>query len=138
MFRSLITYNNQFTNIKRRFSTAYFLNRKKSLQEQSSTPCNNKENNHQTSNNSILLNNIQGTQRYSTSEIKVDVCSSRLSEPLEWSYVAVGGDKPLLGLTMGQVIDRAGDTYGDREAVVSMHQGIRKTFTDLQQDVSQV
>lgn len=60
----------------------------------------------------------------------------RLNEPLLWSYLSGGGQKPLLGLTIGQAMDRARDLYGDREAVVSVHQDIRKTFYDLHKDVS--
>ena len=153
MFRSAMKLNNNFTNMNskviakqynmmirrsRSISTACVLNRGKLLRQQSSStiPCN--INLHHTCNNSMLFNNIQSVRRYSTSDRSADVCSSRLSEPLKWSYVAVAGDKPLLGLTIGQVIDRAGDIYGDREAVVSLHQGVRKTFTDLQKDVSQL
>ena len=33
--------------------------------------------------------------------------------------------RPLIGLTVGQMVDRAARKYGDKEAVVSVHQNIR-------------
>ena len=61
---------------------------------------------------------------------------SRVTEPLTESYLSVGSQEPLLDLTVGQVIDRAAQLYGDREAVVSVHQQLSKTFTQLHEDVS--
>ncbi|XP_022256693.1 acyl-CoA synthetase family member 2, mitochondrial-like [Limulus polyphemus] len=39
-------------------------------------------------------------------------------------------------MTVGQTIDYAADIEGDRLAFVSRHQGIRKTFSELQNDVN--
>lgn len=50
----------------------------------------------------------------------------------------MGSQRPLLGLTIGQAIDRARDLFADRDAVVSVHQGIRKTFFDLHKDSTEV
>ena len=63
---------------------------------------------------------------------------SRLPEPLEWSYLSVKGEKGLLGMTVGQTLDRAEVLFGDREAVVSVHQNVRKTFQQLNADVSAI
>ena len=38
---------------------------------------------------------------------------------------------PLLGLTIGQCVDRAAETFGDREAVVVTHQDVRRTYTQV-------
>ncbi|KAA0191861.1 hypothetical protein HAZT_HAZT010457 [Hyalella azteca] len=55
-------------------------------------------------------------------------------EPLEWSYASMPGEEPLLGLTMGQVLARAGQKFQGREAVVSVAQDIRVTYEQLQRD----
>lgn len=43
---------------------------------------------------------------------------------------------PLVGLTVGGTLDRAADLFGDNEAIVSLHQNVRKTFSQVQEDVS--
>ena len=53
----------------------------------------------------------------------------------KWSYVCGPGQPPLLGLTIGQAVDRAEDMFGDREALVVSHQNIRRTFTEIRQEV---
>lgn len=57
---------------------------------------------------------------------------------LTWSYVSNPGKWPLMGTTLGQVADRAADLYGDQEAVVSVSQGIRKSFTQLKEESDRV
>ena len=53
----------------------------------------------------------------------------------KWSYVCGPGYPPLMGLTIGQAVDRAEDMFGDREALVVTHQNIRRTFTEVKQEV---
>ncbi|CAL4120561.1 unnamed protein product, partial [Meganyctiphanes norvegica] len=60
--------------------------------------------------------------------------SSSLDRPLEWSYLHVPGKDSLMGLTLGQMVDRADHLFGDREAVVSIHEGIRKTFSQVKHE----
>lgn len=55
--------------------------------------------------------------------------------PFAWSYVSTPGSEPLLGLSVGQAVDRAERRFGDREAVVSVHQGVRKTFSQVKEEV---
>ena len=51
-----------------------------------------------------------------------------------WSYVSGPGLPPLLGLTVGQVVDRAAEMYGEREGLVVTHQNIRRTFTQIRDE----
>lgn len=62
--------------------------------------------------------------------------AERRNEKLTWSYVSSPGDVPLLGLTLGQLLQRAADSYGDQTSAVFLHQNIRKSFHQLLQDVS--
>lgn len=55
--------------------------------------------------------------------------------PFEWSYVSTPSSEPLLGLSIGQVVDRAERRFGDREAVVSVHQAVRRTFSQVKEEV---
>jgi fatty-acyl-CoA synthase len=43
--------------------------------------------------------------------------------------------KPLLGETIGQAFRRTAERFGDRDAVVSRHQGIRWTYRELDEQV---
>ena len=52
-----------------------------------------------------------------------------------WSYVCGPGTPPLLGITIGQGVDIAADTFGDREGLVVSQQGIRRNFTQLKQEI---
>ncbi|XP_063598867.1 medium-chain acyl-CoA ligase ACSF2, mitochondrial-like [Penaeus indicus] len=54
--------------------------------------------------------------------------------PFAWSYVSTPGSEPLLGLSIGGAVDRAERRFGDREAVVSVHQGVRKTFSQVKEE----
>jgi fatty-acyl-CoA synthase len=51
------------------------------------------------------------------------------------SYVNGGGTQSLLGETLGACFDRIAARCGEREALVSRHQGIRWTYRDLKQRV---
>ena len=61
--------------------------------------------------------------------------ADRRNEKLTWSYVSSPGDVPLMGLTLGQLLQRAADVYGDQTSAVFLHQNIRKSFHELLQDV---
>ena len=51
-----------------------------------------------------------------------------------WSYVSGPGSPPLLGLTVGQAVDRAAEMYGEREGLVVTHQNIRRTFSQIRDE----
>ena len=48
------------------------------------------------------------------------------------SYVCGASEKPLVYATIGDVFDRVAEQWGDREAIVVRHQGIRWTYRQLQ------
>jgi fatty-acyl-CoA synthase len=52
--------------------------------------------------------------------------------PHNLSYVHGSGREPLLGETLGACFDRIAKRFGDREALVVRHQGIRWTYRELQ------
>lgn len=54
-----------------------------------------------------------------------------------WSYVNGTSDLPLLGLTIGQMLDQIVEKYPDHPALISRHQHLRLTYRDLQQQVNQ-
>lgn len=54
------------------------------------------------------------------------------------SYCRGASNIPLLPLTVGQVVDRTADAKGDNVAVVSCHQGISKTYSQLKHDIDQL
>jgi fatty-acyl-CoA synthase len=47
------------------------------------------------------------------------------------SYLHSGGTEPLLGETVDEMFTRVAGAHGDREAVVSLHQGRRLTYREL-------
>jgi fatty-acyl-CoA synthase len=51
------------------------------------------------------------------------------------SYVSGVSDAPLLGITIGEAIDRARLTWGDREALVSPSHGVRMNWRELADQV---
>lgn len=51
------------------------------------------------------------------------------------SYVHGTSSLSLLPWTVGQSLEKAADRWPDREAVVFLQDGIRKTFAEFQQDV---
>lgn len=53
-----------------------------------------------------------------------------------WSYTSGTSDKPLLGLTIGDMFDKTVSTYPDNEALVSVHQNLRFTYKQLQAQVN--
>ena len=53
----------------------------------------------------------------------------------ENSYVSGPGTTPLLGVTIGQLLEKTAGRYGDDDAVVVVHQKIRKTYQQLLREV---
>src|SRR3954453_14162604 len=54
------------------------------------------------------------------------------------SYVHGASATPLLGQTIGENLDHAVEPYGDREALVSCHQGLRYTYAELGEAVDRL
>ncbi len=52
------------------------------------------------------------------------------------SYAFMGSEKPLIGMTVGDMFDEIVELYPDREALVSQHQGVRYTWRELQTQVN--
>ncbi len=53
------------------------------------------------------------------------------------SYVSGTSETPLLGMTIGDAFDQTVARYPDREALVSRHQSLRYTWTQLRDEVDQ-
>ena len=54
------------------------------------------------------------------------------------SYSCVPGTAPLIGDTIGQFLDKIVANYSHREALVSVHQGTRFTYIELNDQVDQI
>jgi len=52
------------------------------------------------------------------------------------SYAYKGYDKPLIGMTIGEMFDDIAGSYPERDALVSEHQSVRYTWQQLQQQVN--
>ncbi|HWE60772.1 MAG TPA: AMP-binding protein [Chloroflexota bacterium] len=55
---------------------------------------------------------------------------------LAQSYVHGASALPLLGMTIGDLFDQTAALYGEREALVSRHQGLRYSYAALQAEVN--
>ncbi|XP_068223553.1 medium-chain acyl-CoA ligase ACSF2, mitochondrial-like [Palaemon carinicauda] len=75
--------------------------------------------------NKILHNSLRTCVRYKSSQLT----TSYLHNVGSWSF----HEK-----TVGQLLDAADRKYGNREAVVSVHQGIRKTFSEVRLDADRL
>ena len=51
------------------------------------------------------------------------------------SYTSGASDKPLLGLTIGDLFDQIAERHADNEALVARHQGLRYTYRQLRLEV---
>lgn len=60
-----------------------------------------------------------------------------LADPISNSYVSGISDIPLKGETVGDCFDDTVARFPDREALLSLHQGLRYTWSELQQAVNQ-
>ncbi|HTC30327.1 MAG TPA: AMP-binding protein, partial [Candidatus Acidoferrum sp.] len=54
------------------------------------------------------------------------------------SYTHGASDVPLIGETIGELVDRIARQHGNHEAVVSTHQGVRMTYSQLAKTCSEV
>jgi fatty-acyl-CoA synthase len=54
------------------------------------------------------------------------------------SYAAGPSDRPLLGCTIGDQLDRTAQEHPSTDAIVSLHQGVRRTYAELRVDVDRV
>ncbi len=54
---------------------------------------------------------------------------------IQWSYVSGTSDKPLLGIPIGDAFDQTVARFPDREALVSRHQQLRYTWSQLRDEV---
>jgi len=54
------------------------------------------------------------------------------------SYVCGPGEPPLLGDTIGQMVDRAADSFGDREGLVVAQEGVRRNFSQLKTEIDRL
>src|SRR5262245_28438546 len=52
---------------------------------------------------------------------------------MSFSYAHGSGSVPLLGETIGASLNRAAQQHGDRDALISRHQGLRYTYLELLQ-----
>jgi len=52
------------------------------------------------------------------------------------SYAFRGSEKPLIGKTIGDMFDEIAEKYPDNDAVVSIHQGKRYTYQELQKELN--
>lgn len=55
---------------------------------------------------------------------------------VRWSYVSGTSDTPLLGMTIGDALDRTVARFPDHDALISRHQGLRYTWQQLQDEVN--
>ncbi|XP_066986589.1 medium-chain acyl-CoA ligase ACSF2, mitochondrial-like [Macrobrachium rosenbergii] len=86
----------------------------------------------------VITTRFSRRRDYCLSLLKTFVRPNSTKPLLTTSYVSSVGDWPLLGITIGQLLDAAERRHGDREAVVSVHQGIRKTFSQANQDANRL
>ncbi|UYV64457.1 ACSF2 [Cordylochernes scorpioides] len=59
------------------------------------------------------------------------------SQRLTQSYYHQPSSEPLLSLTLGEVLERAASLAGDKIAHISHYQGIKKTYSEMETEVSQ-
>jgi fatty-acyl-CoA synthase len=52
------------------------------------------------------------------------------------SYAFCGSKKPLIGNTIGEMFDEIAEKYPDNDSIVSMHQGKRYTYRELQKELN--
>lgn len=66
---------------------------------------------------------------------KINNYSSTTSIIPKPSYFKGVKNEPLKNLTVGNLIDEAAEKYGNREAIVSVHENRRVTFLNLKHEV---
>lgn len=53
------------------------------------------------------------------------------------SYTSGTSEKPLLGLTIGDMLDQVAESHPDHDALISRHQGLRYTYSELRRVVDE-
>ena len=53
------------------------------------------------------------------------------------SYTSGTAEVPLLGMTIGEMLDRTAEQFPDNEALVCLHQGIRWTYREFVEKVNE-
>lgn len=61
----------------------------------------------------------------------VKTAVSVVKGPVKWSYSCGVSSEPLLGATIGQLLEQRASAHPEREAFVSVHQNVRLTFDQL-------
>ena len=54
------------------------------------------------------------------------------------SYTSGTSDQPLIGITIGDMLDQTTEKFPDNEALVSCHQNIRYTYRQFNKKVNEV
>ncbi|MEM9105345.1 MAG: AMP-binding protein [Pseudomonadota bacterium] len=62
--------------------------------------------------------------------------ASPVSEKKEWSHVSGPKTPPLQFVTISQMVNDTVARFGEREAVISVHQNIRRTYNELNADIN--
>ncbi|XP_048773369.1 medium-chain acyl-CoA ligase ACSF2, mitochondrial-like [Ostrea edulis] len=70
--------------------------------------------------------------------VYVKRCSSTSSSKLQWSYAHGPGDTPLLGATIGQLLQQRTERHPDKTAVVFSATGDRLSFSELLDQADQL
>jgi len=52
------------------------------------------------------------------------------------SYAFMGSEKPLIGKTIPDMFDEIAEKYPENDAIVSIHQGLRYTYRELQEEIN--
>ncbi len=60
---------------------------------------------------------------------------NRQDTKLRWSYMQGYPESPLVGITIGQLLEQRAEAHPEREAVIVSHQGHRLTFQQLLEEV---
>jgi hypothetical protein len=68
--------------------------------------------------------------------MKVNACRSIVPNGYKPSYWHNLGAAPLSYLTVGQIVDIAAEHWGDKEALVSVYQDHRLTFSEAREKVT--
>jgi len=76
-----------------------------------------------------------GTSSASTNVVDVHQ-DEYLPRPIGKSYLSVPGEAPLLGITTGELFDRATEKYSDSQGLIVSDIGIYRTFSELKQEVN--
>ena len=67
-----------------------------------------------------------------------NICRVSSQQIKSWSYTHGESSIPLLGATIGQLLEQAAEHHPDREAFIFSHQGIRMTSQQVLQQVSNI